>query len=93
MTVLVSFNGLYAGDTAETEYDGLVKGWENAGLIRVDKPDAPKKAGSRGTRKTRPRTAQPNDQGSVTQGAGDGGPASGEPGEGFGAGGYGAFEG
>lgn len=36
LTVLVAFNGMYQGDSADVAYDETVKGWERAGLVRVE---------------------------------------------------------
>lgn len=36
VTVLVSFNGMLAGDTAVTELTPLVQGWANIGLVSID---------------------------------------------------------
>ncbi len=77
VTTLVSFNGLYAGDRARAEYDDRVKGWERAGLVKVER-DGESQAG--------PGTADQDDSGGVTAGAGDGSPSGDEPGEGVGAG-------
>jgi hypothetical protein len=92
MTVLIPFNGMYAKDTADVEYDAQVKGWEAKGLVRVAKSDLPKRE-RRGTGKARQGTAEPSAARRKTIRAGDSSPSGDEPGEGFGAGGYGAFEG
>lgn len=80
--VLVGFNGMYAGDTAQVVVDSTVQGWINAGLVKIDATD---KAG--------PGTVEPADPGSVQVGTGRSSESGGEPSQGFGAGGYGAFEG
>ena len=84
ITVLVSFNGMYAGDRARCVYDDVTKGWERAGLIRVEHD---------GASEARPGAVESDDQGSFKIGAGDDGPAGDEPGQGFGAGGYGTAAG
>lgn len=82
MTVLVSFNNMYKGDTADVEMSDRVQGWVNAGVVRVD-----------GASQTGPSAAEPDHQGSVTLGTGDDIAPGDEPGEGFGSGGYGTAEG
>lgn len=36
LTVLVSFNGMIAGDASVTELTPLVQGWADVGLVRLD---------------------------------------------------------
>lgn len=80
--VLVSFNGMYAGDTAVVPVSQRVQGWINAGLVVSD-----------GESQAGPGAADPNDSGSVALGAGDDSPAGDEQSQGFGSGDYGASEG
>lgn len=81
---LLSFDGMYAGDEAETELTERVQGWLNLGFAKVV---------ADGTGKAGPGVAEPDDHERVQVGAAGSGPAGGEPSEGFGAGGYGAAEG
>ncbi len=83
VTVLVSFNGMYAGDQAAVRIDDTIRGWESAGLVRI----------WYGESQVGPGAADPDDSGSVALGAGDDSPAGDEQSQGFGAGGYGASEG
>jgi hypothetical protein len=93
MTVLISFNGMYVGDTADVEYTERVMAWESMGLVTTA-PVAPQpKRERRGKSQARPGSAEPSVAGGKTLGAGDSGPSGDEQGEGFGAGGYGAAEG
>lgn len=79
--VLVSFNGMRAGDEFVVELSPAVQGWVNAGMVGV-LPDGEDQAGQSG--------AEPDAAGEQS-GAGGGSGASGSgEGEGFGAGGYGA---
>ncbi|MGS2588101.1 hypothetical protein [Streptomyces hebeiensis] len=71
VTVLVSFNGMVAGDTATVDVNERVQGWINAGLAREV---------NGGTSTARPGSAEPNDPGSKPQGAGDSGQAAPQPG-------------
>lgn len=80
--VLVSFNGMRAGDTSEVEMTPRVYGWADAGLIEVTW-DGEDQAGSGGAESDSDECEQVGVEG--------GGPSSGEPSEGFGSGAYGAF--
>lgn len=82
--IVVSFNGMYAGDTANVIIDERVQGWINAGLAKVV---------DSGADQAGPGAVVADDPGSLTVGAGDGSAPGDEPSEGFGSGGYGAFEG
>ena len=82
VTVLIAFNGMYAGDTADTELTPAVQGWIDAGLVRVDGAD-----------QVGPGRTVADDPRGVAAGARGGGAAGDEPSEGFGAGSYGAFAG
>ena len=82
--ILVPFNGMYAGDTADVVIDPTAQGWINAGLAKVV---------DSGADQAGPGAAVEDDPGSLTVGAGDSSASGDEPGEGFGSGGYGAFEG
>lgn len=82
--VLVAFNGMYAGDTADVLVDERMSGWIRAGLVKVVDD---------GANPIGPGAVVADDPGSLTVGAGDSSASGDEPGEGFGSGGYGAFEG
>ena len=82
VTVLIAFNGMYAGDTADTELTPAVQGWIDAGLVRID-----------GANPVGPGRTVADDPRGVASGAGGSGAAGDEPSEGFGAGSYGAFAG
>lgn len=84
--ILVPFNGMYRGDTADVVVDERVQGWINAGLARLTEA-------VNGTDQARPGAAIADDPGGVAFGAGDSSASGDEPSQGFGAGGYGAFEG
>lgn len=68
--VLVSFNGMVAGDEAETEINGTVRGWIAAGYVAV--VDGGQDQAGQGS-------AQPDDPGRVTEGTGGGGKADARP--------------
>lgn len=88
VTVLVAFNGMYAGDSSVVELPNeTVVGWERAGLVRLER------LFDDGARSTGQSTAQQDDPGSLAFGAGDSGASGDEPSQGFGAGGYGTAEG
>lgn len=78
VTVLVSFNGMYAGDSAVLPVSDKMQAWADMGLVRID-----------GASEDRPGGRDPSDQGSVAFGVEDSSEAGGEPSEGFGAGSYG----
>ena len=78
--VLRSFNGFRAGDEADTVVDQMIRGWIDAGLMKV--------VGD-GTDPAGPGGAEPDDHERVPDGAAGSLEASREPGESFGAGGYG----
>lgn len=79
VTVLVAFNGMYAGDTAVMADSDRIQGWADAGLVRID-----------GTDQAGPGEPVADDPGGVAFGAGDSGASGDEPSQGFGAGSYGA---
>ena len=78
--VLVSFNGMRAGDEAEIELTPRVHGWIDAGLMEV--LSGPYSFG--------PGSAEPDDHERLEDGAAGSVPPGGESGEGFGAGAYGS---
>lgn len=75
VTVLISFNGMYAGEVIEgAEIDSPVEAWAEAGYVRIERG-----TGAKG--ETRSRTARPSDSGGGTSGATRPGAAGSEPGE------------
>lgn len=75
VTVLISFNGMYAGDVSEDiEIDATVEGWARAGLVRIG-------GTSGGKTQSRPRSARKNDSGGSKASAPEPGPAGAEPGQ------------
>ena len=82
VTVLVAFNGMYAGDSAVLPVSDKMQAWVDMGLVRVDGAD-----------QTGPGEPVADNPGSVATRVGDSSASGDEPSEGFGAGGYGAFEG
>jgi hypothetical protein len=90
--VLISFNGMYAGDEADVVIDKRVQGWINANMVKVLSTKAvevpqvvepPKKqVTSDATSKVGPVGSDESDQGSEQGGADGSGAPVGEPGEG-----------
>jgi hypothetical protein len=85
ITVLISFNGMYKGDTAVADYDDTVCAWDSMGLVRAEMIDG-------GKSPARPSSVEQDDPGRVAPGTGSSVPAGGEQGEDPGAGGHGPFE-
>lgn len=84
LRVLVSFNDLQQGESADVLLDARVQGWIKAGLVEVD---------AHGEDPAGQGSAEPDDHERVADGAARGEQAGGEPGEGFGAGSFGASAG
>lgn len=63
-TALVSFNGLYAGDSGMCDDNAQLRAWESAGLVAVERPAPVRKAVRRAKDPSRPGAAQPDDPGS-----------------------------
>lgn len=81
--VLVSFNGMRAGDEAVVERDARVQAWISLGLVKVV---------DSGESTAGPGDAEPDAHRRKPKRAARSVPAGGESGEGFGTGGYGASE-
>lgn len=78
VTALISFDGVYAGDSSTVPDSPRVRGWESAGLVKVESID--------GTYPSGPGAAEPNHPGGGAPGTEDIGTAGAEPGEGSGTG-------
>jgi len=75
VTVLISFNGMYAGEVVEAaELDSTVEAWAKAGYVRIERGTGAKSS-------TRSRTTRQSDSGGGTSGAARPGTASPEQGE------------
>lgn len=84
--ILVPFNGMYRGDTADVVVDATVQGWINAGLARLMEA-------VNGTDQAGQGAVVADDSWGEPLRAGAGSTSGDEPSQGFGTGSYGAFEG